>query len=296
MKTKKNSVTTVTLALCTAVLLSLTGCSSGVSQEEFDRVNAELESATAELAEITESYNDLKAEYDALLAEAAEGKPVDEVDADFLTALCDGLNERLSLSSASPLLLDKNGLTSAELRHIDQFYNESFADPELGEWANAYIDGVREQKDSINLPTVHEQDFGWTDGLVNRVHALQSIYEKYPNAFESVPTFELDYIQTIPDSETSLAKIVSVNEDFAAMTSVDPSFDGEYEYSYNYTNNTGEQVTVRLLINYYDSNDVRINQNEQIASNIQPGETVKISFFNIEENPAYMTFDWEVLG
>ena len=296
MKTKKNSVTTVTFALCAAVLFCLTGCSSGVSQEEYDRVNAELESTSAELAEMTESYNDLKAEYDALLAEAAEGKPDGEVDADFLTALCDGLNERISMSSASPLLMDKNGLTSAELRHIDQFYDESFADSELGEWAIAYIDGVREQKDSIDFPTVHEQDFGWTDGLVNRLHALRSIYEKYPNAFESVPTFELEYIQAIPDSETLLAKIVSVNEDLEAITSNDPTPENGPEYSFTYTNNSGAQVTIGLIVNYYDSDDIRVDQTENMTSNIQPGETVKIRFYRRGDEPAYMTFDWEVLG
>ena len=243
---------------------------------KYDMANAYFDSGDYKAA--LEIYTEL-----GLYADAFEQAKIckrevgmsENADYKFLEDIEEAVNTRNKLA-------DKNESAaiylSAELTILEDYYNATFYDKDLKTLARKYIDGIKEQKDSLDEKYCDHQ-IEWYSGLVKRFQALCELHSEY-QIFEDDVNFESIYVAQLDYWENFLDGLKAIDADLnKQLDGITFGHKSSYQMTAPYQNNTKYDFDVVFYFTFYDKNDVRVDESTEYFSNIKSGDKCTLEFW-----------------
>ena len=207
------------------------------------------------------------------------------VDDRFLDKLAKGLDARWALTDANE---NKEVITKADWeRYFDAEYNEiiefqhaTFENPNLGKWAEIYIDCIVRSKEALPYFETNQWDTKYYSEIYNdRVHA---IYEIYSNSL--IPVSE--------KNQTTLIGFVSEGEVIDLVNELFEKVKFKLAKS-EYGTNTYEAIvenTTSITFSYFafdidliDKDGITVSTETAYVENWNPSEKMRFEFWSSEE-------------
>ena len=181
---------------------------------------------------------------------------------------------------------------SAELAILEDYYNAEFYDSALEALAKMYIDGVREQKDALDLK-YSEFQIKWHSGLVNRYQALCKLHSDF-GIFEDDVTFKSTYVAQLSYHENQLAGLRAIESDLIQqLDGITFTNKSSYQMTAPYTNNTEYDFSIQFYFTFYNKNGVRVDESTTYFSNIKSGDNCTLEFWR-PSNWSTCEFFWDI--
>ena len=228
------------------------------------------------------------------------GDKTNTYDNEFINSLAKGLNNRWGIAYLNDRDKDKgkNKITienfrdyiDCELIEIDKYNNRNFKDPKLKEFANAYINNLKETREAILKRKFVDSPFTdeWEKYQRKRYELLLDI-----NSIVEIPVKDKKSLNEILRSGKAVKEFNRVYgilvdtfkpENFE-VENVSGSDGNEKRYRGNFENTTGYDIeSIYILIKCYDENDSVYFSRSFERNNIWKNRT-KISFeFSIPDS------------
>lgn len=228
------------------------------------------------------------------------GDKTNTYDNEFINSLAKGLNNRWGIAYLNDKDKDKgkNKITienfrdyiDCELIEIDKYNNRNFKDPKLKEFANAYINNLKETREAILKRKFVDSPFTdeWEKYQRKRYELLLDI-----NSIVEIPVKDKKSLNEILRSGKAVKEFNRVYgilvdtfkpENFE-VENVSGSDGNEKRYRGNFENTTGYDIeSIYILIKCYDENDSVYFSRSFERNNIWKNQT-KISFeFSIPDS------------
>ena len=221
-------------------------------------------------------------------------------DNEFINSLAKGLNNRWGIVNLNEndkdkgkdkiTIKDYRDYIDCELIEIDKYNNRNFKDPKLKEFANAYINNLKETREAILKRKFVDSPFTdeWEKYQRKRYELLLDI-----NSIVEIPVKNKKSLNKILKSGKEIKEFNRVYgilvdtfkpEDFE-VENVSRSNGNEKRYRGNFENTTGYDIeSIYILIKCYDENDSVYFSRSFERNNIWKNRT-KISFeFSIPDS------------
>lgn len=173
---------------------------------------------------------------------------------------------------------DKLTYLSAELTILEKYETESFYDSNLKALAKKYIEGLKEQKESLDLK-YSEAQIKWHSGVVKRYQALCELHSDY-RIFEDDIEFKSIYVSQLEYWEEQLEAMIAIDEDLnKQLDGITFGYKDYYTMTAPYTNNTGFDFSVEFIFTFYDREDVRVDESREVIPEIRSGDKCTLEFW-----------------
>lgn len=228
------------------------------------------------------------------------GDKTNTYDNEFINSLAKGLNNRWGIVNLNEndkdkgkdkiTIKDYRDYIDCELIEIDKYNNRNFKDPKLKEFANAYINNLKETREAILKRKFVDSPFTdeWEKYQRKRYELLLDI-----NSIVEIPVKDKKSLNEILKSGKAVKEFNRVYgilvdtfkpENFE-VENVSRSNGNEKRYRGNFENTTGYDIeSIYILIKCYDENDSVYFSRSFERNNIWKNRT-KISFeFSIPDS------------
>ena len=228
------------------------------------------------------------------------GDKTNTYDNEFINSLAKGLNNRWGIVNLNEndkdkgkdkiTIKDYRDYIDCELIEIDKYNNRNFKDPKLKEFANAYINNLKETREAILKRKFVDSPFTdeWEKYQRKRYELLLDI-----NSIVEIPVKDKKSLNEILRSGKAVKEFNRVYgilvdtfkpENFE-VENVSGSDGNEKRYRGNFENTTGYDIeSIYILIKCYDENDSVYFSRSFERNNIWKNQT-KISFeFSIPDS------------
>ena len=212
-------------------------------------------------------------------------------DYDFLGAIEKAVANRMKMSEEENKTHES--LVNAELSILSAYEDATFYDKKLGNLAKQYIDGLKIQKEALDLK-YSEYQIKWQEGIVKRYETLSDLHEQY-GIFENNTDFESNYIAQVDANKRLLEAYTAIDEDM--MAQLDNVMFEYVDYclmSAPYTNNTSYDFDANFYFTFYNEAGDRIDESQEYISNIKSGDNCVLKFYCPETSWDSCEFFWEI--
>lgn len=222
-----------------------------------------------------------------------ESEGIDYVDDEVISVIADGLEKRWDYVDAEDydkdMTLDK--AIQIEIDGLDGYKDAKYEDTKLQELVLSYINALNDSMDIWNLYDKDEQAREQWESIYNkRSQILKSLVNDYGMTVDAKYEKDLDdmvnnatAVERTEEQESAIEDLVSKIQ-FEKIDEI-----GSYEtYAATVTNDTSLKFDYfSLSIPLYDDGDVRIDTENAMVSQWEPGETVVVEFMTDKAFSSY---------
>lgn len=206
------------------------------------------------------------------------------VDVAFLDAMRQSVESRMENSDSA----DSASLVNTEFAYLDKFEVADLADSRLAEIRDLYLQGLSEQKTSLDELYQYNEQIIWQTGRVHRLEALKELYDEYGFMAENAE-FVGRYVSAYDSEKALLDAYNAIEADIHAQNEAGAiGFDWDYNTAImRFRNNTPYTYTTTFEFNFVDKDgNVVESTATQVEAQPNSGFTVT-AYFSSDEVDNY---------